>query len=88
MAINGYLAEILDEALRRGYRFDCSKIGPCDRSLRLPVTDGQLIHEWRHLQNKLRIRAPHLYVGAGPAVIEPHPMFEVIPGEIEKWEKI
>lgn len=88
MAIDRYLAEILDEALRRGYHFDGTKIGPCDRSFRLPVTDGQLLYEWQHLQHKLRIRAPHLHVGSYPGFVEPHPMFVVTHGEIEKWEKV
>src|SRR5262245_23293839 len=45
-AISQYLLAVLDEAERRGYRFDARKIGRARSSGRIPVTRGQLDREW------------------------------------------
>ena len=44
-AIATFLAGIADEAQRRGYRFDTTKISPRRLHARLPETDGQLLCE-------------------------------------------
>lgn len=85
-AVDTYLTAILDEALRRGYRFDASKIGSCDRSLRLDVTEGQLEYERQHLLSKLRLRAPGL-CEALEHDVAPHPLFAVRGGDVENWER-
>ena len=88
-AMGAYLAEVAREADRRGYRFDRSKIatgGPCSR---ISVRRGQVEYEWRHLLGKLEERAPQVYEKIttirNPEV---HPLFRVVPGGIEKWERI
>src|SRR5690349_6543850 len=52
-AIASYLVVVAEEAARRGYPFEADKIG----SRRFPGTirtnRGQLLYEWRHLQEKL-----------------------------------
>src|SRR5262249_33995182 len=56
--INSYLAYVYDEATRRGYRFDGSKLGRARLSGRLFETSGQLGYEWQHLIQKLKRRSP------------------------------
>ena len=76
------------EALARGYRFNCDLIDSAGMAGRMFVTRGQLEQEWAHLKAKLRIRDPEwadrLEKVASP---EPHPLFQVVPGGVEAWEK-
>ncbi len=87
-AIAAYLQAIHGEAVRRGYRFDASKIGCGPMAGRIPETEGQLLYEWGHLKRKLRARAPALYRAyaeiSRPA---PHPLFEIVPGGVQPWER-
>jgi Pyrimidine dimer DNA glycosylase len=87
-AIASFLLGLADEATKRGYRFDVTKISTPKLRGRLPETDGQLLYEWDHLQNKLRVRAPALWRQFG-GVIQPdsHPLFRIVPGQIRDWEK-
>lgn len=87
-AISTYLAGVYGEAVARGYSFDSSKIGSVQTSVQLPVTDGQILYEWRHLLQKLSRRSPALHEtwcrGHEP---ESHPLFVVRRGPIEPWER-
>ncbi|HSQ04824.1 MAG TPA: pyrimidine dimer DNA glycosylase/endonuclease V [Burkholderiales bacterium] len=87
-AINRYLALIHAEARRRGYDFDASKLGRVAVPVRIPVAEGQLLHEWRWLLSKLRRRNPALYRQhlrvVRPAV---HPLFRVVSGPVADWER-
>lgn len=88
-AVDGYLLEIFTEAQRRGYSFDRSKIGAGQVDHKLTVTDGQLNYEWEHLKNKLRKRDVERHERL--ACLEtplPHPLFEVVPGDVEAWERV
>jgi hypothetical protein len=88
-AIAAFLRGIAEEARRRGYRFDTSKILRYTLNSRIIETDGQLLYEWKHLRAKLRVRAPHLYRELrGVTSPEPHPVFRLRPGGIRDWEKI
>lgn len=88
-AIDAYLSELLLEAQRRGYRFDASKIGSCTPGQRIEVTRGQLDYEFGLLMNKLRERCPARFDALAWTVrVEPHPLFAVRPGAVEKWERI
>jgi len=55
---------------------------------RLPVSSGQLAHEWRHLMAKLARRSPALHrrwrATASPQC---HPLFRPRPGPVEPWER-
>mgnify|MGYP002401173826 CR=1 FL=1 len=87
-AIAGYLGEVQREAARRGYRFDAGKIGRPATAIPLPVTSGQLRHEREHLLRKLLRRDPlcaRAREGAGEPA--PHPLFTVVPGAAEPWER-
>jgi hypothetical protein len=88
-AISSYLAVVCDEASARGYSFDSSKTGPARSSVRIPVTTGQIDYEWQHLLRKLRTRNPPVH-SRWKALEnrEAHPMFEVVSGPIEPWERI
>ncbi len=56
--ISAYLRAVQEEASRRGYSFDSSKIAGKRRPRLLSVTQGQLDFELRHLKAKLRHRDP------------------------------
>ena len=87
-AVAAYLRAIVEEAERRGYRFDASKLRPAPEPVLLPVTAGQLGYEWEHLRRKLERRDPERAKAHG-AVEEPdpHPLFRVVPGPIAPWER-
>ena len=85
-AVITYLTALREEATRRGYRFDATRLeGPADGSVRIPVTTGQLAFELEHLRAKVRVRAPEWEARLGEPL--PHPMFEVVEGVIESWER-
>jgi hypothetical protein len=81
-AIGRYLSAVADEADRRGYKFNRTKIHASD-DIRLTVTTGQMEYETAHLTRKLDARAPEMSVD-NP---QPHPMFAVVPGGVEGWER-
>lgn len=86
--ISTYLWAVHDEALRRVYAFDSSKIDLERRPLSLTVTQGQLEFEKEHLRTKLRRRDPKWLRGfRRTCSIKAHPLFVVIAGVIEPWEK-
>lgn len=86
-AINAYLFEVHQEAARRGYAFDRSKIRRCDCEA-IPVTRGQLDYEWERLLAKLRLRNPAFYRANMQVRPQAHPLFRVTRGPIAPWERI
>ncbi len=88
LAINAYLAAVHDEACRRGYSFDRSKIGPVRTVQPMAVATGQLAHEWQHLLHKLAGRSPDVLARwsdvATPAC---HPLLRRRPGPVASWER-
>lgn len=87
-AIASFLRGLAAEAQRRGYHFDVRKIAAVSKAAKLRETRGQLDYEWRHLQRKLKKRAPALASQwRGIARPTPHPLFRIIPGEVREWEK-
>ena len=87
-AIATYLVSIADEADTRGYNFNRSKIDSRCMAGKIPVTSGQIHFEWEHLKTKLLQRDPLWYKQAIIKVIpDTHPLFKLVSGEIEKWEK-
>jgi hypothetical protein len=83
-----YLWAVHDEAGRRGYSFDAAKIARERQPRSLTVTQGQLAFEWGHLRAKLRRRDPERYRALGRLrEATPHPLFTVVAGEIEPWER-
>jgi len=87
-ALASYLAVVCEEAVRRGYKFDASKIGT--RRIRGKMTEarGQLLYEWRHLKRKLKRRDVKRHRDLLPVKIPaPHPLFRIVPGVVQDWEK-
>ncbi|GAA1661959.1 pyrimidine dimer DNA glycosylase /DNA-(apurinic or apyrimidinic site) lyase [Citricoccus zhacaiensis] len=55
----------------------------------IPVTEGQVAYEWKHLLAKIGQRTPERLEGlVGISVPQVHPSFEVVPGDIESWERL
>lgn len=83
-----YLKHVADEADRRGYAFDRSKIASPRTRAVVAVTRGQLQYEWQHLRAKLRSRNPKLYRATMKVVAPlPHPCFRLVEGDIAEWER-
>ena len=87
-SIGEYLRVVHEEAASRGYRFAAEKITRARVRGRLTVTRDQLAFEWRHLLAKLEARDPaRLKELAKVDRPRPHPLFRVVRGNIEQWEK-
>ena len=87
-AVGAYLAALADEADRRGYTFDRSRINRPGPVAPIPVAQGQVDFERRHLKAKLAQRDPaRLSSLEGIIFPEVHPSFVVVPGEVEVWER-
>jgi hypothetical protein len=87
-SIAEYLRVVHEEAERRGYNFAGKKIGSPRDPASITVTVGQLAYEWTHLLAKLKVRSPERHVVlAGSAGPEAHPLFRVVGGSVEPWER-
>jgi len=87
-AIRAYLSVVREEATRRGYAFDASRIGRVASVAKVVVTTGQLQYEWRHLKRKLRARTPAAYRAVRRVKTpEAHPLFFQVPGTVCNWER-
>ena len=88
-ALAAYLRAVHDEALRRDYNFDATKIGDGRLRGKIRETRGQLLYEWKHLKRKLKRRDPErLREFSTVKIPAPHPLFKIISGEVRKWEKV
>ena len=87
--INQYLLEVYKESQRRGYNFNKDKIN-CDFiTSEISVTTGQIQYEKNHLLKKLEVRdKDRFYKLLRETEIQSHPLFKIVPGEVEDWEKI
>lgn len=84
-----YLRAVQAEAARRGYNFDASKIGRGGQVAAIALPQGQLDYERRHLEQKLAVRDPaRLSELEKIKRLEPHPLFEVVPGPVAAWERL
>ena len=87
-AIGAYLTAVQNEADKRGYKFDKSRIlFPKKSAAKMPVTDGQLRYEWLHLKKKLIKRDSEKMAENARAKMIAHPIFTVKNGKRENWEK-
>ena len=92
-AIGFYLLKIFEEASNRGYSYDKLKIvEPVEKVNPIKVTKDQLIYEFYILKERLRIRAHKRYekvlkLERSENHPKPHPLFVVLEGEVEPWEK-
>ena len=51
-AVASFLQGVYDEAVKRGYKFDKSKIGEGRYQAKIPVTSGQMQYETDHLKKE------------------------------------
>lgn len=87
--IDAYLIAVYEEAQERGYRFNRAKIGSGNTERKITVTDGQLRYELIHLKQKLEKRDRQKYEEIEDLRDpKPHPLFSVVRGVIETWEKL
>ena len=87
-AVNRYLRELYLEATKRGYNFDKKKIGRVRTKKKIAVTQGQAEYELFHLKRKLRKRDRKKYLVIRTVKSpELHPLFRMVKGGIETWEK-
>lgn len=87
--LNTYLSQVYLEAENRGYNFNHQKIGTRTTTRKLTVTKGQIIYELNHLKVKLKQRDNKQYQKLEQIDLpKPHPIFKIIHGNIENWEKL
>ena len=87
--IAAYLRIVHSEGKRRGFKFDVGKIARGGKVERLTVTRGQIKYEWDHFMAKLLKRDPKRFLDLMSVQrIDPHPLFKIIQGGVEDWEKI
>ena len=87
VAIANYLIAVWKESVRRGYKFDKGKIVGSGKASKIPVTTGQLDHEFEWLMTKLEKRDPDRFKQLLLVdTIECHPLFEVVKGPVADWE--
>jgi hypothetical protein len=87
-AINTYLHFILIEAKNRGFKFDSNKAGIKTKTNKIPITKGQIEFEFNWLKLKLNKRNPEKLKELRKIIkIESNPLFKVIKGKKENWEK-
>jgi hypothetical protein len=87
-AMSVYLGAIHAEATARGYNFDKRKIRPARQAVRMAVAQGQVAYEWAHLMTKLQTRNPALHLRwQETRTPQIHPLFELVAGEVEPWER-
>jgi len=88
-AIGAYLEGVLEHSKTRGYKFNELKILMSDFPQKIKVTEGQLNYEWCLLLKKLEKRNADLFrQWKGLTKIKTHPLFKVVKGPIEHWERV
>jgi hypothetical protein len=88
-SIDTYLNHIYLEACQRNYCFNQEKMGHLRTRKKIPVTRGQLTYELEHLKGKLRQRDLEKYLQIRDLALPvPHPLFRMIEGGVESWEKL
>ncbi len=88
-AINYYLKIVWQEAFERNYNFDHSKFIDIDSVEKITLNSDQLKYEMNHLLTKLEKRDPKLYNRIkNIPYFDIHPLFKLINGKIEDWERV
>lgn len=87
--IGSYLYHVYEEGKRRGYHFQKEKILIAIKQMHIiEVSRGQIFFEFEHLKEKLKTRDPEIYKQLLTIKeIEAHPVFKIVEGKIEQWEK-
>jgi uncharacterized protein (UPF0297 family) len=90
-AIESYLHFVYEEGKKRGYNFERKKLS-IKRPLRviIPVSSGQVAFEFCHLKRKLKERDRKVYKSLRREKVnnlDLNPVFYLVSGGIEEWEK-
>ena len=73
----------------RGYNFDRTLIKAEGPAQKIPLNRGQLRYEFDLLRAKLKKRSRVKYHELPSAAnVQPHPLFRIVEGEVEEWEKV
>lgn len=83
--LSNYLFWVHLESVIRNYNFNLSLIEPLKNPPKIPVTKGQYLYELEHLRKKLETTN---YKFAYPKCILLNPLFYLVDGAIEVWEKV
>lgn len=87
-SLNTYLEEIYEEAVRRDFSFDNSKVDSNLDGDQMTETRGQLLYERDHLLTKLKERGADRHERLREDECpDAHPMFTLVEGEVRRWEK-
>lgn len=89
--LGSYLEIVANEGHSRGYNFRADRLVVNRTSEKIPVTIGQVQYEIKHLLRKLIQRDTIAYRRLLPLPLTEeliHPLFTLVPGEIESWERI
>ncbi len=88
-AIDRYLMGVYIESTKRGFAFNRKKIGKRFSRKRINVTRGQLEYELIHLRKKLKKRNREKFIALqNISFPRTHPLFKVVSGKVEEWEKL
>ena len=86
-AINHYLSIVHEEASKRNYQFDETKIDWNFKQSKITVSKGQVDYEIKHLMKKLQSRdRQKLKELKAVKIFEVHPVFTIVEGDVEDWE--
>lgn len=93
-AISFYRLIVFADSLRRSYNYNIRLIQPLENIPdRIPVTEGQVLYEFTELYRRIEKRCPAYipviqeYIEKSGGEIDVHPLFYVVNGVIEPWEK-
>ena len=88
--IGFYLHTIANEATRRGYHFDTTKIIKIPLLVKpIPVSSKQLAYEFKWLMHKLQARSPDIYDNwQNEMNVTINETFTIYEGPIESWEVV
>ena len=86
--LDTYLLTVYNESIKRKYHFNREKFGLSFTDLKIEVTEGQVLYELKHLKRKLKIRDAEKYKQLKKIKFpEVNPVFKVVIGDIESWER-
>lgn len=87
--INAYLFFVFIEAEKRGFNFDRSKIKDKILKEQIPISKGQRDYEFKLLKNKLKARDKNKLAEIDSIqCVDLNPLFYLVKGGIECWEKV
>lgn len=89
IGINFFLKYICIETSKRHYKFHPVKFIEIENKEKINVTTAQINFEKNHLRKKLKLRDKNKYNENIDTInYETQPLFNLINGEIEPWEKM